>query len=571
MSFRNAALGLVIVSAAVVAGVASAATPHAAAAATPSASTDAPPCPGGYTCITLPCSTGTCPTVEAGPTSDLGTNPQQYAFFDLYDFPPGDEPEIALCSDTAPLAQKAPLCSASPGPVYAPIFSNGTGFITYKVFEVAPGPGQSPISGEILGDDADKAPFYCDNGPDLCSLVVFDQNLDNSSIPSASNTAVMPITYQASTSGCPSATLINTESDFGIEGLVGAANKSGCSGSSKAIAFNTALDSESAVSALGAGQVQIAFTDDPNAPDEQQVVSGTKSKYALIPVAASADVMGFAANIQQYPPHAVFPQVNFELTPNMVAGMIADPAVYAGVTSADLLPGVKCANPGVPPPKKVDPCPAEEALNSIPGFEPEQEYTSFVRSDSAGVTDELLRWLCTAPDRTVPIDGTNETETDTASQILESTQWSDKSLDGKCPETDQFPGLHRPPSGPESGEPGKGALHPDKQWRPAAAGRFRRDELVRSPLLRIEPGHPAKRGWAVRNSLRGIDRRCAQRRDHQSERDAHPQLRRHGGRRRLSRAGRVLRRGVDRSATSSAGNRHQEGARQHFGSDRIAG
>ena len=45
---------------------------------------------------------------------------------------------------------------------------------------------------------------------------------------------------------------VNTESDFGIEGLVGAANLSGCTGTSKAIAFNTALNSYSAVNVLSA-------------------------------------------------------------------------------------------------------------------------------------------------------------------------------------------------------------------------------------------------------------------------------------------------------------------------------
>jgi hypothetical protein len=445
---KCAALGLTMLSAVVIAGVTSAAIPRAAAAAqaVQSVPTSAPPCPTGYTCVTIPCSTGTCPTVEAGPTSDLGTNPAQYAFVDLYDFPAGDAPEIALCADTTPLSKSAPLCSEAPPPVYAPIFSDGTGFISYQVIEDESGEGQSAISGEVLGDDAEKGTFYCDNGPDLCSLVVFDSNLDDSSSPDTSNTAVMPVTYAASTGGCPGAALVNTESDFGIEGLLEVANQSGCTGSGKAIAFNTALDSESAVSSLGAGEVQIAFTDDPEAPDEQQVLGGAKSPYALIPIAASADVLGFAANIQGFPPNndTLYPQVNFELTPNMVAGMIADPLVYGGVGDADLLAGVKCANPGIPPPKKIDPCPGEEVLNGLPSFQPEEAYSAYVRSDTAGVSDELLHWLCAAPDHTVPIKGVNETETETGAQILESTKWSDTSLDGTCPQMDQFPGLALP-------------------------------------------------------------------------------------------------------------------------------
>ncbi len=443
----NAALGLLMFSAAVVSGVASTASSHAAAAsgAVPSASTPAPPCPGGYRCVTLPCTTGSCPTVEAGPTSDLGTNPAQYAFVKLYNFPAGDSPEIALCTDTAPLSSSAPLCSTGPPPLYAPIFADGTGSITYQVIEAEKGPGQNPISGEILGNNAQKGTFYCDDAPDLCSLVVFDQNLDGSSTPDASNTAVIPVTYAVNTGGCSSATLVNTASDFGIEGLVGAANQSGCTGSSKAIAFNTALNSYSAVNGLSTGSVQIAFTDDPEAPDEQALLHSSTSHYAVIPVAASADVLGFSADIQGFPPGnhtTLYPQTTFELTPNMVAGMAT--TVYNGVTNADLLTGVKCMNPGIPPPKKIDPCPAEEVLNSTPSFQPQESYATYVRSDNAGVTDELLHWLCTAPDHTVPINGTNASETDTAAQILESTKWSQPSLDGTCPETDQFPGLVLP-------------------------------------------------------------------------------------------------------------------------------
>ena len=575
ISFKSAALGLVMVAAAVVGGVTSTSAPRAAAAAPaiPSASTAAAPCPTGYTCVTLPCATGTCPTVEAGPTSDLGTNPAQYAFVKLYDFPPGDSPEIALCADTVPLSKSAPLCSTGPAPVYAPIFSDGTGFITYQVIEDENGPGQTAISGEVLGDDAQKGTFYCDDGPDLCSLVVFDQGLDGSSSPDASNAAVIPVTYEANSGGCPSATLVNTESDFGIEGLVEAANKSGCTGTSKAIAFNTALDSSSAVSALGTGSVQIAFTDDPEAADEQSVLGGSKSHYALIPVAASADVLGFAANIQGFPPnnHALYPQTAFELTPNMVAGMAT--TIYNGVGDADLLAGVKCLNPGIPPPKKIDPCPGEEVLNGITSFQPEQSYTTYVRSDSSGVTDELLHWLCAAPDDTVPINGSNATETDTAAQVLESTKWSNSSLDGTCPQTDQFPGLGAAGVArrrPEPGEPGEGALLPDRASRPAPAGRLRRNELVRGPLLRIEPRGAAKRGRPVRDPVGGVGGRGNRRRDDQSRRHARIQLCGHFGRRRLPRAGRALRGRVEGPASGRTGRRDQEGARQHPCLDGIA-
>ena len=446
MSLKNAVLAFLMVSAAVVSGLALASNPRAEAASSVSAAnTAAPPCPTGDSCVTLPCSTGTCPTVQAGPTHDLGTNPAQYAFVKLYNFPPGDEPEIAECTDIAPLSDSAPLCSDSPPPLYAPIFSDGTGFISYQVVEDESGPGQTPISGEVLGDDAVKKTFYCDNGPDLCSLVVFDQNIDGSSVPDAANTAVLPVTYAASTGGCPGATRQHRErlrdrraDRFRQPVRMHRQQQGDC------LQHRPRFGIGRKRSRRGSGPDRLYGR--PRGTDEQSVLGGAKSHYALIPVAASADVVGFSADIQGFPPNnrTLYPQANFELTPNMVAGMIADPTIYDGVGAADLLAGVKCLNPGIPPPKKIDPCPGEEVLNSISGFQPEQSYVTYVRSDTAGVTDELLHWLCAAPDHTVPIAGKNETETDTAAQILESTKWSDSSLDGTCPKTDQFPGLASP-------------------------------------------------------------------------------------------------------------------------------
>ena len=449
-AFKNAALGVLMGSAVVLTGVVGLSGQSVSAAAsskaTPkTAQTPAPPCPSGYTCVTIPCSTGTCPTVEAGPTSDIGTNPEQYVFVDLYNFPAGDSPAVWVCADTSPISQAAPLCSTesasvnTSSPEYTPIFADGSGFITDLVPEVE-NDGNAPISGEILGDPSDKGTFFCDNGPDLCSLDVFDTNLDGSSTPDASNTAVVPVTFAASGAGCSSATFVNTESEFGIEGLLGDANQSGCKGSHPALAFNTALDSLSAVQGLTSGSDQIAFTDDPEAPDEQAAFKAGGGHYALIPIAVSADVVGFAAYVSPTGDDRVlYPHTGFELTPNMVAGLLN--TTYNSVTSADMLTGTSCKNPGIAPPKKLDPCPAMESLNSVSGFLPEEEYTSYVRSDNAGVTDELFKWLCAAPDHTVPVGKTTGTETNTAAQILAATDWADPSLDGTCPNTDQFPAL----------------------------------------------------------------------------------------------------------------------------------
>jgi hypothetical protein len=439
-------LGATIVAAAVMSGVAGASARSAQAA---SAAIPAPPCPTRYSCQSVPCSTGSCPTVEAGPTQDLGTNPAQYAFVDLYDYPSGDSPGVWLCADTAPLAASVPMCgiawsgSVPVHPVYAPVFSDGSSQVTVQIPEVE-NDGETPITGEQLGSPSVRGTFFCDDGSNPCSLVVFDPGLGGSESPDAANTVVLPVTFAASGSGCPSATLVNTESDFGMEGLVGAANQAGCKGSHPVIAFNTALDSASAVTDLSSDLVQIAFTDDPNSADEQAALG---DKYALIPVAVSADVMGFAAYISPNvtgQTSTLYPHTTFELTPNMVAGLVTSDASYETVTSADTIAGVSCKNPGIAPPKTLSPCPAMEFLNKVTGFLPEESYAAYVRSDTAGVTDELFGWLCSAPDHSVTIGTTPANETETAAQIIDATQWSDSSLDGTCPKTDQFPALETP-------------------------------------------------------------------------------------------------------------------------------
>ena len=135
---------------------------------------------------------------------------------------------------------------------------------------------------------------------------------------------MIPVTYEASTSGCPSATLVNTESEFGIEGLVGAANKSGCTREHQGdrLQHRTRFGIGGERSWLRA-RCRSPSRTTPRHPTSKPSSAGPKP-YALIPVAASADVLGFAANIcRGFPPnnHALYPQTTFELTPNMVAGM----------------------------------------------------------------------------------------------------------------------------------------------------------------------------------------------------------------------------------------------------------
>ena len=63
------------------------------------------------------------------------------------------------------------------------------------------------------------------------------------------------------------------------------------------------------------------------------------------------------------------------------------------------------------------------------------------------MNDELLRWLCAAPDHTLTLGGTSLTETQTAAQVLSSsTNWANPKQSGTCPVTDQFPLVTSPPT-----------------------------------------------------------------------------------------------------------------------------
>jgi hypothetical protein len=415
-------------------------TPSVPASAATAHDTSAPPCQNGYTCVTIPCATSPCPTVEAGPTSNLAaTGSAQYVFVDLYDFPAADTPVVWYCADTTPLANAPPRCAVSPAPQQLPVFSDGTALVSYQIQEVENDGGNAALSGEVPGDPTSTGSFFCDSS-DPCSLDVFDDALDGALTPDTANTAVIPISFVPSNNGCPKGSVVNSESDFGIEGLLTQTAPASCVGSDPAIPVNTAEDSVAAVQALASGSVQIAFTDDPQAADEQTALTGSGTTYAYIPVAASADVVGFSANQSETTnPFVLYPDATFALTPDMVAGLISLQDSSPG--SADPLAGQSCANPSPGKPTELKPCPALEALNAVTGFLPQTSYWANVRSDNAGVTDEFFSWLCATPDEGVTIAGQADTEGKAAAQVLEAASWSNKAQKLTCPTGDQFPGL----------------------------------------------------------------------------------------------------------------------------------
>jgi len=371
--------------------------------------------------------------VVAGPVAGLGLG--QFVFVKLFHFPAGDDVDVNYCANTAPLARRAPLCDAEGTatlsyPEYVlPIFANGTSAVSYGVVENTD-TGNPPFVGTVPGT-SERGSFFCDNGPHDCSIDVTDPLLGSSlynATPVPGNTAVLPVSFAATGDGCPSARFVNTESDFGIENLLPIAAELNCTGAHPGVAINTALDSVASIASLVQGNVQVAFTDDPEARDEQKLLRSPGVHVALIPVAVSANVIGFRATMSQN--NHGYPLNLFELTPNMVAGLVTN--YYQYPSNADL---TRCVPPAT------GSCSLLSEINSVNGYLPPQSYGGFVRSDATGSTDELFHWICSAPNVPVAVGTYVVHDSNRAPKTLEAGLEPGGKPLASCPNTDQFPAL----------------------------------------------------------------------------------------------------------------------------------
>ena len=92
-----------------------------------------PPCPDGYTCVTIPCTTGYLPDGRGGPTRTWGPTRRSTPSSISTTFLPATRLGLALRRH-APLTKAAPLCSTVPGIPYTHRSSpTGPAFISYPV------------------------------------------------------------------------------------------------------------------------------------------------------------------------------------------------------------------------------------------------------------------------------------------------------------------------------------------------------------------------------------------------------------------------------------------------------
>jgi hypothetical protein len=384
-----------------------------------SADTPAQVCPGGVSqcvTVTIPCDTGTCPQIVAGPTLNIGDG--QYVYLSMSNFPVDDEVRVAFCPITNPpviYSTGNPSCAygtdadeVSLSPINVPVTADGTLGASFPTQVDPAGEDNAPLDASKLvstspGDSDDVPSFFCDDGANLCGLEVEEFPFgDLGAIETTANTAFVPLSFEAQGTGCPTSDpQISSDSAFSLEHFLPAAIDSTCTGDSGVSDVNTATETGQVVQDFAAGGTQLAFTDEPQDPSE--VTQLAKIHYRYIPIAASATVMAFlGGDYERDPIQAAYPISSYNLTPNMVAGLITS-NYSQGYDSDIMMPPLVCAQVYKCGTGKGDNTTAAnydtfDFLNPVtsPVFGP-TEYGMFFSSTESGASYQVTNWLCDAP------------------------------------------------------------------------------------------------------------------------------------------------------------------------------
>lgn len=378
-------------------------------------------CPGGVsqcTTVTIPCGQSTCPTVTVGPTENVGVG--QFVYLEMTNFSPSDSVRVAYCPISNPPAVVSggdPNCAygVQPDqqdvkPIDVPVTSDGSVGASYPTEYDPSGESNTPIAADpIISPGPAPAPFFCDNGPDHCGIEVEDLPYGDTGTPeSATNTALIPITFASSEDGCPKSDLVvSTESAYSVEHFLPAAVDSTCaqSAGSGVAVLNVANNTDQVVQDFTRGDTQIAFTDEPQNTTQQSSL-GTDVEY--IPIAASATVIAFLAGDYQSSDSQAFPVSTYNLTPNMVAGLITS-GYSQGYGNDVLMPPLVC--------KQIYKCGHSTSADNYDSFDllnpvaagdvGPSAFGMFFSSTGSGSSYQVTNWLCSAPNTpfkvTVPL------------------------------------------------------------------------------------------------------------------------------------------------------------------------
>ena len=404
----------------------------------------APDCQAHWTCTAMP---GQAAQVQVGRTegvAQVGGN-EPWVFVRGYGFTPGRSVQINYCALVHSLATP-PACALG-GPfqsnpsIVLRVLADGTFSVSEQVPLQFPSSG-TPIIG-VIGGSGTASDFYCDGGALACGVVVTDPFSASppTNTPSEANSVMIPINFNISGGSCPEKqVLVPSESEFGISPLIPSVSRLNCQGATPVNLFNTEQSGLSAVADLydsvnsnSASAVRIAFTDNPESASQQQFLPA--GHFVLIPVAMSALVVAFSA--QFYGGGTSFPQATYNLSPNMVAGIFS--GLYNRVTSKSdpYECTTTCPFPPCPLPNE---CSLIGLASTPDGYFPAQSLHAYPLSIQSGQTEQLLKWICTAPKGTVPFGSTKAEETMTPAETLLSGLETGGHPLKKCPATEnQWP------------------------------------------------------------------------------------------------------------------------------------
>ena len=384
--------------------------------------------------VTLPCATSPCPSIDVSPVTNI--NDGQYLYVKSHNFDPTGSMRVALCatnsSATDPWCVNGVWETRNVEPLHVPVTNDATQQnltgVAYPAFSNPGGQGNSPMPAhDILNVNGLGPGFFCDNTANPCSLVVTEEAGQGNVVGygpavSASNSAVIPLNFVTQSGGCPSSDpVVQTDSGYSLEHFMPAAVEATCTGGNGVVALNTANDNLSVASDFANGGTNVAFIDNASDPTELGTLLGRG--YSLIPVAVSATSVGFLAGRQNGP--LPFPVADFNMTPNMVAGLITsqyqspqgtlgivngqyviqqtDNLIAPAALDCALLLGCANKNPvtQLTNELKYD---TFDTLNPVvaPVTAPTQ-LGSFMSNIDNGASYQVTNWICQAPNTPFPV------------------------------------------------------------------------------------------------------------------------------------------------------------------------
>ncbi len=415
-------------------------------ASDPVAPVPAPACPANWSCLDMPNNGG---QLQVGPTQHVlpvGGN-QPWVFLRGYGFNPGDVVRVNYCSLVNGLTT-VPLCAITTAGVFnvtptvtLRVLPNGTIAESTQV-PLNPSSNGNPFTAVEPGVGV-QGTFYCDGGAASCGLVVTDGNLAHpyTNAPSNANSVAVPINYDLNSVACPSKqTLVPTESEFGIGPVLPVVNRLNCAGAHATNVFNTEQNGVTAmhdlyynVTSNSPSAIRIAFTNDPEAPDQQKYLP--KGHFVAIPIALTATVVGFTG--QYWYGSTSYPQTQFNLSPNMAAGIFS--GLYTGPNPTS--DPTSCAGGCTAPPCVLtDQCSLLQLATPHDGFFTAKAFGAYPLSVQSGMTDQFLQWVCQSPQGVVPWGADQASkETMSAADALLLGLKNGGHAETTCPSTDQWP------------------------------------------------------------------------------------------------------------------------------------